>query len=170
VGRLSPIKAITLGVTAAAVGTLAMDALWYVRYRRGGGESDPISWEIAAGLDNWENAPVPAKVGKRIAETLLRRELPPNRAQLMTNVMHWGYGLSWGALFGLVAGSMRKPSFLLGPVFGTVVFANDYVVLPLTGFYKPIWQYDLGTLWKDLSAHLLYGTMTALTFRDLAGE
>jgi hypothetical protein len=34
----APLGAVTRGLTAAAVGTLAMDVLLYVRYRRGGGE------------------------------------------------------------------------------------------------------------------------------------
>jgi hypothetical protein len=34
--------------------------------------------------------------------------------------------------------------------------------------YKPIWEYDLPTLWKDLSAHLVYGLGTAATFRATA--
>ena len=42
---------------------------------------------------------------------------------------------------------------------GIIVMA--LAVLPLLGVYKPIWKYDLGTLWKDLSTHLVYGTATA---------
>jgi hypothetical protein len=34
--------------------------------------------------------------------------------------------------------------------------------------YKPVWEYDAETLWKDLSAHLVYGIATATTFRVLA--
>ena len=56
---------------------------------------------------------------------------------------------------------------LYGPPFGAAVWANGYVVLPLFGVYKPIWKYDLETLWKDLRAHLVYGTATAAAFRVL---
>jgi hypothetical protein len=42
------------------------------------------------------------------------------------------------------------------------------VVLPLLGVYKPIWKYDLRTLGKDLSAHLVFGTATAVAFRLLS--
>jgi hypothetical protein len=59
---------------------------------------------------------------------------------------------------------------LLGVPFGAFVFATDYAVLPLGGFYKPIWEYDLKTLWDDLSAHLVFGTATAATFALLAGR
>ena len=48
--------------------------------------------------------------------------------------------------------------------FGTAVWGSDYVILPAGGFYKPIWEYDAKTLAGDLSAHLAYGTGTAVTF------
>jgi hypothetical protein len=41
-------------------------------------------------------------------------------------------------------------------------------VLPLLGVYEPIWKYDLETLGKDLSAHLVFGTATAAAFSLLA--
>jgi len=53
-------------------------------------------------------------------------------------------------------------------IFGVVVFANSYTVLPLAKLYKPVWEYDGPTLGKDLSAHLVYGVVTAEAFRLLA--
>jgi hypothetical protein len=32
---------------------------------------------------------------------------------------------------------------------------SGYVILPLAGLYKPIWEYDARTLADDLSAHLV---------------
>ena len=52
--------------------------------------------------------------------------------------------------------------------FGAAVWGSGYVVLPLFGVYEPIWKYDLETLGKDLSAHLVFGTATAAAFRLLA--
>ena len=51
-----------------------------------------------------------------------------------------------------------------------MVWAGGYVVLPLLGVYQPIWKYDVGTLGKDLSAHLVFGTTTAATYTLLAGR
>jgi hypothetical protein len=48
------------------------------------------------------------------------------------------------------------------------VWTGDYVVLPLMGIYKPIWQYDARTLADDLSAHLVFGATTAAAFRLLS--
>jgi hypothetical protein len=164
---MTPLRAVFSGVAAAALGTLAMDCLWYARYRRGGGSSPFVPWETARGLNQWEKAPVPAQVGRRLVEGFLQRPLPASRARLTTNVTHWAYGLGWGAVYGIVAGSTRSRHPLLGPPFGAAVFANDYVILPLGRFYKPIWEYDARTLWQDLSAHLVFGSVTGLAFRLL---
>ena len=56
---------------------------------------------------------------------------------------------------------------LKGLAFGSVVFGSDYVVLPPTGLYKPIWEYDAATLWDDYSAHLVYGLGTGVATRLL---
>ena len=49
------------------------------------------------------------------------------------------------------------------------MWAGGYVVLPQLGVYKPIWEYDLETLGKDLTAHLVFGTATAAAFDLLRG-
>jgi hypothetical protein len=166
--RMTPVGAVLAGLLAGAAGTAIMDGVWYARYRRDGGTSGFADWETAAGLDGFQDAPAPAQLGKRVAEGLLQRELKPRTARLMTNVVHWGYGLAWGAAYGIVAGSTRRPKAAYGLVFGLVVWSTDYVVLPPTGIYKPIWQYDAKTLWKDASAHLAFGVGTAATFKLLA--
>ena len=166
--HLSPIGAVLRGMLAAAAGTVAMDLLWFARYKRGGGASSFAAWEFSAGLTDWEKAPVPAKVGKRLYEGFLQRELPASQAALTSNVMHWGYGTSWGVLFGIMAGSTFWARMRAGLLFGPAVWAAAYVVLPPTKLYKPIWEYDARTLWDDLSAHLVYGMATAATFGLLA--
>jgi hypothetical protein len=152
------------GLTAGAVGTLAMDMVWFVRYKRGGGESTFADWELASGLQSWDAASAPARVGKLLFETVTHTELPASQARLTTNLMHWGYGVQWGAVFGLAVGSSSRLRPWQGPLFGALVWLASYVSLPIAGFYKPIWSYDLKTLWDDLSAHLVYGVGVAATF------
>ena len=164
---MTPLGAVVRGAIAAGVGTLAMDAVWYRRYRRGGGSSSFRDWELASGLSSWDEAPAPAKAGKRIYEGFFQRELPASAARLTTNVMHWVYPSTWGALFGIVAGSRRHLSAGAGIPLGAVVFTNAYVVLPAAGLYKPIWKYDLKTIYEDLSAHLVFGTATGVAFKLL---
>ena len=99
---------------------------------------------------------------------MLKHEITPRYARFLNNVTHWGFGLATGAGYGLLLGSWRKPKVWYGVPFGAAVWASGYVVLPLLGVYKPIWKYDLETLRKDLSAHLVFGIATAAAFCLLA--
>jgi hypothetical protein len=167
---MGPLSALACGVAASAIGTLAMDSLWYRRYKRGGGKSGFRDWEFSTGLESWDDAPAPARVGKRVAEFLLRRELPPRYARLLNNLTHWGTGLVAGAQYGILVGRLGSPKVRYGLPFGTGVWAAGYVVLPAMGVYRPIWEYDRATLAKDLSAHIVFGLGTAAAFRALAGK
>jgi hypothetical protein len=164
----TPLRAITRGVLAGALGTVAMDALLFTRYRRGGGDGSSAAWEFSSGLSSWDGAPAPALVGKRLVEGLFQHELPASRARLVNNVTHWGYGMLAGLQYGVVAGSLRTPRVLYGLPFGAIVWATGYVVLPAAKLYQPIWEYDRRTLGKDLSAHLIYGLGTAASLRLLS--
>jgi hypothetical protein len=165
--RKTPLGVAVRGMLASAVGTLAMDLLWFRRAQRRGTWRSFVQWETADGLDSWEKAPVPAQVGRRMLEGVAQTELDPKKwARPLTNVVHWTYAMAWGAAYGIVAGS-RRPKISSGPAFGAFVWGLSYVTLPPTGLYKQIWQYDAQTLWKDASAHLVFGTGTGLAFRAL---
>jgi hypothetical protein len=56
----------------------------------------------------------------------------------------------------------------IGIVFGSIVWATSYFVLPLVKLYKPIWEYDGKTLAKDLIAYLTFGLGTGAAFRLLS--
>lgn len=163
-GRTSPLPALAAGMVAGAAGTLAMDLLWFRRYRAGGGEDSFTDWEFSAGTKSYEDAGAPAQVGRRVVERVLPVELPPESAALVNNVTHWATGVGWGAGYGLAATSVAThPAF--GVVLGPVAWATSYVVLGLAKLYKPMWQYDAPTLAKDLSAHVVFGLVTSSMFR-----
>jgi len=166
----TPFGAVLVGLVAGAVGTIAMDLVWFARYRHGGGNSSLFDWEFSAGLDGWDNAPAPARVGQRIVKAVTRRDLSAQYAGLTNNVVHWSYGTVWGAAYALVAASILGGNVALGLPFGFVVWMSGYVTLPLLGLYKPMWDYDISTLAKDLSAHLVYGVVTAAIFALLAAN
>jgi hypothetical protein len=151
------------GVEASAVGTLAMDPLLYRRYRNGGGHAAFAAWESSDGVDSWDAAPAPAHVGKQLLEGVTGRAASPRHARLLNNVMHWAFGLTAGAGYGLFFGS-RTSRLRYGPPFGAAVWAAGYVVLPRLGVYEDIWTYDRKTIEKDLSAHLVFGAATAAAF------
>jgi hypothetical protein len=164
---MTPLGALLRGAVAGAIGTVAMDSFWYARHRLGGGTQDPLSWEFG-GPSDWEHVSAPAQVGRRLFEGFTQRPLDARWARLTNNVMHWGYGVAWGGIAGIVCGSLPRVRLARGPLLGSVVWGSSYVVLPLAGLYRPIWKYRIGELAPDLAAHLMYGTTTVACFALLA--
>jgi hypothetical protein len=165
---MSTLDSAMRGVAASAPGTLAMDASLYRRYRNGGGDAAFAGWESSEGLKSWKDAPAPALVAKKLLEGVLHQDVSPRYARLLNNATHWGFGLAAGAAYGFLLGSRRTPKVWYGLPFGAAVWAGGYVLLPQLGVYQPIWKYDLKTLARDLSAHLVFGVATAAAFRVLA--
>jgi hypothetical protein len=164
---MRPARSLALGATAGAVGTAAMDLLWFARYRRGGGRKGLFAWEIAEDVRKWDDASAPGQVGRKVVHAVTGRDLPDRWARPMTNLVHWGTGVAWGCQYGLMAELTGRRNWRRGLAFGTVVWLTDYVVLPLAGVYKPIWEYDAKTLARDLSAHLAYGAALGASFADI---
>lgn len=145
--------------TAGSIGTLAMDLLWYSRYRREDGASTFGDWEVTRDVRSWAEAPAPAQMGRKVLGAMTGRDVPLERAAALSNVMHWAYGVSWTVAYGaLVARLGTRRRLWHGPAFGAAIWCADYVTLPLAGVYEPIWKYDAPTLYADLTAHLVFGT------------
>lgn len=161
----TPLSAITKGTVAGIVGTLAMDLVWFRRYRRSGGDQSFVEWDTASGTDGYEDASAPAQVGRRVVEGLFQVELDPRTARPMTNVVHWATGAGWGAAHGIVHGSTTRQGWLGGLLTGAIAWGTSYATLAPIGLYKPMWEYDAETLWKDLSAHLVFGLATGIVFK-----
>lgn len=152
------------GVVAGVLGTLAMDLLWWRRYRDGGGEDGFADWEFATGVDSFDNASAPGQVGQRVAG-LLGVELPDETAGTTTNVVHWLTGAGYGIAHELVHDGGNP--LLRGAATGVGAFANSYTTLGAMGVYEPIWEYDAGTLRGDLTAHVLFGVTTGVAHAAL---
>ena len=164
---MTPLAAVMTGLLAGAVGTVCLDAVHYLKYRRAGGTDDPLAWEFAP-VENWETAPVPGQVAKRLIEGFTQRKLPGRSAWLVSTIAHWGYGSAAGAAYGILAASLPTPHPRYGVPFGAALFANDYIALPVVGLYQPIWEYDAKSLAWYLCAHLAYAAGTGTTFELLA--
>ena len=147
-----------LGAAAGAVATAAMDLVWYRRYRASGGDSDLRTWEFTtSATDFGDEAPAPARVGKRIADAVGVR-LDDGSVASVNNVVHWMTGIGWGTAAGVVGLALPVPALAAGIGAGVVAWTTSYVLLGAIGIYQPITSYDIATLWKDLSAHLVFGT------------
>jgi hypothetical protein len=160
---MTPLAAVVGGLLAGAVGTVCLDAVQYVKYRRQGGKDSPVQWEFAP-VDTWKDAPAPGQVAKRVIDGFTGKELPDRWAFPISTVMHWAYGSSAAAGYGILAGSLRRPRALYGLPLGAAVWVTSYLVLPEAGLYKPMFEYDPETLAWDLGGHLAYGAGTGTAF------
>ena len=159
------------GAAGGVAGTLAMDVTWYVRYRRGGGTQGFVDWETAEGTTSYEGASAPGQVGRKLAAALLHREPPPSSARAVTNAVHWATGVQWGVVCGLALPLVRRVGPLpAGVGLAATAFGAAYVILPLIGVYKPIWEYDRTTILQDATAHLVYGITGATVTSAVAGR
>jgi hypothetical protein len=162
----TPLGALARGLVAGAVGTGLMTIAQELSTRLQ--SSEPSGEESEAPRDPWEQASVPAQVGRRIGEGLLRHDVGPERIPVLTHVMHWAYGTGWGVVYGIVRGSRtRDPSMRDGLAFGLEVWAMSYVELVPMGLYQLPWKYPAKDVATEVGFHLVYGAGTAMAFRLL---
>jgi hypothetical protein len=160
-------SAVLPGALAGVVGTAAMDTVLYIMYRRSGGKDGLLKWEFALDVDNWSAVSSPGLVGKALLHHVLGRDAPERWARPTQNAVHWGTGVAWSTQLALVTGASGL-SWRSGLVFGSTAWLASYVILPFTKIYKPFWEYDYGTLAKDLGPHLVYGLTTTAVLAAFA--
>jgi hypothetical protein len=98
---MTPVAAVVTGLLAGTAGTACLDAVHYLKYRRAGGTDSPLAWEFAP-VENWEAAPDPGQVAKRVIEGLTQRKLPDRSAWLISTIAHWAYGSAPGPAYGIL--------------------------------------------------------------------
>jgi hypothetical protein len=167
---VSTSRALAAGAVAGAVGTAAMDLLLYRRYRRGGGKESLERWELAGDVTTWDEASAPGLIGQRLEHVVTGRPPPDSWARTTTNVVHWATGIGWAIQYGALASRTSRHPWIRALALGPVVWLSGYAILPLTGVYQPIWDYDARTLAEDLSGHLVYGAATGAVFAALTRE
>lgn len=165
----SMVSRVMLGAVAGAIGTLAMDLVWFKRYRDGGGTRGFLAWDSSEGTTTYEDAPAPARTAQAVAAKL-DVALPDSSARAVNNAVHWITGIGWGKAHAMATGLLGTTSPLVGIATGVTAWGTSYATLAPLGIYEPIWEYDDETLWKDLSAHLVYGATMGVAFRLLAGK
>ena len=150
------------GVVAGIAGTGVMTAyqLGVARLR-----GQPLGTEVP---QRWADAPALAQVAKKAADAVgqgsrfTREDVP-----LLTNAMHWLYGIGWGTFYGLGAGQTRPDPVAGGLAFGTGVWGAAYAELIPLGIYEAPWKYPKRELAIDLSYHLVYGLAVAGAYAAL---
>lgn len=160
----SRVQSFVRGLGAGVIGTIVMTAWQDLSSRLHRSNADDGHGGLPRDeRERWEQAPVPAKVAKLMAERVLRVSVSADLIPLLTGVMHWSYGTGWGGVYGLLKGAApREAPVRDGVLFGTAVWLMSYAQLVPLGLYEPPWRYSISELALDLSYHLAFGTGTGV--------
>ena len=120
----TPLGAVTRGLLAGIAGTAAMTAVQELAAKLQSADDEAGQPEEQP-KDPWEEASAPAKVGRRILEGVFHKEVSADQIGTLTNVMHWGYGTTWGAVYGLLAGTAGRSTVRGGLAFGAGVWLSS---------------------------------------------
>ena len=83
-----------------------------------------------------------------------------------SNVVHWGYGTSWGAVRGFIdAAGLEGPSataahFITG-------WSTEQIMLPALGVAPPFWRWGAKEVAIDAFHHLVYAGATGVAYAAL---
>ncbi len=83
-----------------------------------------------------------------------------------SNLVHWGYGTSWGAVRGLIgAAGLEGPKATAAHFL--VVWGTEQVMLPSLGVAPPFWQWGAKEVAIDAFHHLVYAGATGVAYAVL---
>lgn len=156
----TPLAAVGQGLLAGLIGNAIFTGYQMLQAKLAG----PA--ESSKPPKDWSETPEPAQVGQRVVEGVFEKDVPLEKAEAMTNAVHWIFGTSWGAVYGILEETFHRP-LVNGVVLGSAVVAVDYTMLPAMNLYKPPWKYPATTLAKDWGNHLVYGLAVAGSYRAL---
>lgn len=184
------------GAIGGIVGTLAMAAFQQVwmRATQGSGKSRSASGSTSGGTDEARNRLKNAGVGQgefpqseprshhqrispseRLVATayrnILHRPARPIERKVGGSAVHFAFGASVGALYGIAAEVAPEVTAGEGLPFGTaVLIVADEIALPLTGLAEAPWQTPARRHVYALFSHFAYGAATELTRRLLRDD
>ena len=83
-----------------------------------------------------------------------------------SNVVHWGYGTSAGAVRGLIGAAGLSGPAAMGAHFAAI-WPSALVGLPALGIAPPPWKWGATELGVDAMHHLVYVTATSVAYAAL---
>ncbi|HWB78937.1 MAG TPA: hypothetical protein VG755_28440 [Nannocystaceae bacterium] len=115
---------------------------------------------------------VPQKVEQRVRRAVgVRRWPTPGAYRIVDQLLHLGYGATWGALFGAITPRAANISPPLTIAFGLGLWGlGSFVLFPALGIGRPAWASSPRENAVNIAAHLAYATATTLLVEELARQ
>ena len=83
-----------------------------------------------------------------------------------SNLVHWGYGTSWGAVRGLIDAAGLEGKEAAAAHF-LALWGSEQVMLPVLGVAPPFWQWGAKEVAIDAFHHLVYAGATGVAYAAL---
>lgn len=162
--RRTPLAAVLEGIAAGLAASVAQDIFFALTKKIAPSQSDVFSPPEREQKD--ENPT--ETVARRVVELVAQRAPLHNKAAA-GRIVHFTYGATCGAVYGIVAGSSRRPNRLSsGICYGMGVwFVSDNVLMPMFRLYAWPTAYKLRSHAYAIAAHLVYGGVLHAVFHAL---
>lgn len=99
-----------------------------------------------------------------VTETVADTTLDPGPKVAAGQAVHWGYGATWGAIYGIAQSQLRLPVPLHGIVLGAIVGTVASTLVPAMHLAPSPTEQPMQQTAMMTGLHLLYGTTTAVVF------
>ncbi|MDQ3256885.1 MAG: DUF1440 domain-containing protein [Acidobacteriota bacterium] len=107
----------------------------------------------------------PEVLAEKISETVAGAELDKETKQKYGNMVHWGYGIMWGGLFGALRDRAPLVGTANGVGFGTGLWLiGDEVMMPLMGLSPSSTKFPWQNHARAAVNHVAYGATLGLTY------
>lgn len=115
-----------------------------------------------------EDAPGAVKAADAISEEVFGRELTGSEKEVAGPIVHYGFSIATGAMYGAATEIMPEATAGAGIPFSLAVWIiADQTLLPLLGLSKPASSYAIKKHAYSLASHFVYGAATEATRRVL---
>lgn len=159
-------KDLIYGMIGGVLGTMAMEKIAGMLYKVESEEKKKIE-------ESLRKEPPYEVMARRISENIFGIELSDDNKSRFGRVIHWGYGITWGGLYGVLHDRVPALSKAAGLPFG-IAFSliGDEALNTLLKLTPPPQAFPIDAHVRGLVAHLTY-TATAdgvyYVLRKLAG-
>lgn len=158
----SLLRDMALGAAAGLLGTAAMTPVMM----KLSGLLSRLLGEDSSGGGSQE--PATEKAARKGLEPL-GVQLEDKRKKMLGNLVHFGYGTAWGAIYGALWPRTSLLGKLWGLGFGTALFLmGDEVAVPALKLSPSPRETPASSHLGALAAHWVYGATTEAAFRGLS--
>jgi hypothetical protein len=113
--------------------------------------------------------PVERLAGK-VAKGVFDKQLDKEGKEAGGQVLHWTYGLGWGAYYGFMQSMLKLPFLLHGTLLGGLMTLTASTIIPALGVAPSADKVPTDQKVMQASFIMMYGWTTALAYRFLSKD